>query len=304
MTLALIYGDNDFEKRQELFKLAKDRGVDRYDGDEVTLEKLRELATGQTLFAANNLSVIDGLSDNSDIWNRLPEILTGDADIVLAEGKIDKRTKTYKWLVKIAKTSEHVALTDRQRPKLTAWVVSRAKDHGYTLDRGLAEELIDRLGYDQMRLDMVLEQLSLVDNLDKDKLQDIVPLAKSESAFELLEAALSGRVGDVKRIISYLEQTEGDDGAYMTVGLLASQVFNLNGLVLAGGDSAGLAADLGAHPFVLQKLAPYARRITADQLAKINRAMIRADEQMKTTAAKPWMLVELALVDIAKVTGK
>ena len=147
-----------------------------------------------------------------------------------------------------------------------------------------------------MRLEMVLEQLSLVDNLDKDKLQDIVPLAKSESAFELLEAALSGRVGDVKRIISYLEQTEGDDGAYMTVGLLASQVFNLNGLVLAGGDSAGLAADLGAHPFVLQKLAPYARRTTADQLAKINRAMIRADEQMKTTAAKPWMLVEMALI--------
>ena len=304
MTLTLIYGDNDFEKRQELFKLAKDRGIDRYDGEEVTLEKLRELATGQTLFAANNLSVIDGLSDNSDIWNRLPEILTSDADIVLAEGKIDKRTKTYKWLVKIAKTSEHVALTDRQRPKLTAWVVSRAKDHGYTLDRGLAEELIDRLGYDQMRLDMVLEQLSLADNLDKDKLQDIVPLAKSESAFELLEAVLSGRVGDIKRIISYLEQTEGDDGAYMTVGLLASQVFNLNGLVLARGDSAGVAADLGAHPFVLQKLAPYARRITADQLAKINRAMIRADEQMKTTAAKPWMLVELALVDIAKVTGK
>ena len=304
MTLALIYGDNDFEKRQELFKLAKDREIDRYDGEEVTLEKLRELATGQTLFAANNLSVIDGLSGNSDIWNRLPEILTSDADIVLAEGKIDKRTKTYKWLVKTAKTSEHVALTDRQRPKLTAWVISRAKYHGYTLDRGLAEELIDRLGYDQMRLDMVLEQLSLADNLGKDKLQDIVPLAKSESAFELLEAALSGRVGDVKRIISYLEQTEGHDGAYMTVGLLASQVFNLNGLVLARGDSAGVAADLGAHPFVLQKLAPYARRITADQLAKINRAMIRADEQMKTTAAKPWMLVELALVDIAKVTGK
>jgi DNA polymerase III delta subunit len=65
-----------------------------------------------------------------------------------------------------------------------------------------------------------------------------------------------------------------------------------------------VAADLGAHPFVLQKLAPYARRITADQLAKINRAMIRADEQMKTTAAKPWMLVEVALVDIAKVTSK
>ncbi len=304
MTLALIYGDNDFEKRQELFKLAKDRGMDRYDGEEVTLEKLRELATGQTLFAANNLSVIDGLSDNSDIWNRLPEILTSDADIVLAEGKIDKRTKTYKWLVKTAKTSEHVALTDRQRPKLTAWVISRAKDHGYTLDNGLAEELIDRLGYDQMRLDMVLGQLSLVDNLDKAKLQYIVPLAKSESAFELLEAVLSGRVGDVKRIISYLEQTEGDDGAYMTVGLLASQVFNLNGLVLAGGDSAGVAADLGAHPFVLKKLAPYARQLSPERLQVINAAFIKADEQMKSTGASPWMIVEMALIAATEVINQ
>ena len=296
MTLALIYGDNDFEKRQELFKLAKDREIDRYDGEEVTLEKLRELATGQTLFVANSLSVIDGLSDNSDIWNRLPEILTSDADIVLAEGKIDKRTKTYKWLVKIAKTSEHVALTDRQRPKLTAWVVSRAKDHGYTLDRGLAEELIDRLGYDQMRLDMVLEQLSFVQQVSKPVIDAVVPLAKSESAFDLFEAALRGDISEVQRIVSYLEQTSGTDGAYMTMGLLASQLINLNGLVLSDGDAARVAADLGAHPFVLKKLAPLARGVTKEQLAQMNVAFARADEQMKSTSANPWVLVEVALV--------
>ena len=303
MTLALIYGDNDFEKRQELFKLAKDRGVDRYDGEEVTLEKLRELATGQTLFAANNLSVIDGLSDNSDIWNRLPEILTSDADIVLAEGKIDKRTKTYKWLVKTAKTSEHVALIDRQRPKLTAWVISRAKDHGYTLDKGLAEELIDRLGYDQMRLDRTLEQLSLAETIDKDLIDRVVPLPRTENVFELFEAALRGERSRVHDIIAYLELTLGLDGAYQTLGLLVSQLVPLNALVF-GGAPGDIAKDFSTHPFLVQKLGAYARQLSASQVRQMNEALGRADMAMKSTTVSPWLLLENALIEMSVVSTK
>ena len=303
MTLALIYGDNDFEKRQELFKLAKDRGIDRYDGEEVTLEKLRELATGQTLFAANNLSVIDGLSDNSDIWNRLPEILTSDADIVLTEGKIDKRTKTYKWLVKTAKTSEHVALIDRQRPKLTAWVISRAKDHGYTLDKGLAEELIDRLGYDQMRLDRTLEQLSLAETIDKDLIDRVVPLPRTENVFELFEAALRGERSRVHDIIAYLELTLGLDGAYQTLGLLVSQLVPLNALVF-GGAPGEIAKDFSTHPFVVQKLGAYARQLSASQVRQMNEALGRADMAMKSTTVSPWLLLENALIEMSVVSTK
>jgi DNA polymerase III delta subunit len=86
----------------------------------------------------------------------------------------------------------------------------------------------------------------------------------------------------------------------MTMGLLASQLVNLNALVLSGGDSAKVASDFGAHPFVLQKLAPLARGVTRQQLHLINRAFAHADEQTKRTSAKPWMLVEVALVETAQ----
>ncbi len=301
MTLTVLHGENDFEKRQALAELVADVEPERYDGETLTLESLRELCIGQTLFASERTIIVYGLSDNGELWPQLPEVLhDAMSTIILVEGKLDKRTKAYKWLTKHATVKEFASLSDRQRPVLIDWAVKRATHYGYVLDAALAGELIDRLGVDQLRLDSVLEQLSFVENLTLEVLQTVVPLAKSESVFGLFEAALQGRVSDVKRIIAYLEHTEGDDGAYMTMGLLASQLVNLNALVLSGGDSAKVASDFGVHPFVLQKLAPLARGVTRQQLRLINHAFARADEQMKRTSAKPWMLVEVALVETAQ----
>ena len=299
MTLTVLHGENDFEKRQALAGLVADVEPERYDGETLTLESLRELCIGQTLFASERTIIVYGLSDNGELWPQLPEVLHDvTSTIILVEGKLDKRTKAYKWLTKHATVEEFAPLSDRQRPVLIDWAVKRATHYGYALDAALAGELIDRLSVDQLRLDSVLEQLSFVENLTLEVLQTVVPLAKSESVFGLFEAALQGRVSDVKRIIAYLEHTEGDDGAYMTMGLLASQLVNLNALVLSGGDSAKVASDFGAHPFVLQKLAPLARGVTRQQLHLINHAFARADEQTKRTSAKPWMLVEVALVKV------
>ena len=297
MTLTVLHGENDFEKRQALAGLVADVEPERYDGETLTLESLRELCIGQTLFASERTIIVYGLSDNGELWPQLPEVLHDvTSTIILVEGKLDKRTKAYKWLTKHATVKEFAPLSDRQRPVLIDWAVKRATHYGYVLDAALAGELIDRLGVDQLRLDSVLEQLSFVENLTLEVLQTVVPLAKSESVFGLFEAALQGRVSDVKRIIAYLEHTEGDDGAYMTMGLLASQLFSLNALVLANGDSSRVAEDLGVHPFALQKLTPLARNITPDKLRSINLAFSRADEQMKSTGTKPWILVEIALI--------
>ena len=299
MTLTVLHGENDFEKRQALAGLVADVEPERYDGETLTLESLRELCIGQTLFASERTIIVYGLSDNGELWPQLPEVLHDvTSTIILVEGKLDKRTKAYKWLTKHATVKEFAPLSDRQRPVLIDWAVKRATHYGYVLDAALAGELIDRLSVDQLRLDSVLEQLSFVENLTLEALETVVPLAKSENVFGLFEAALQGRVSDVKRIIAYLEHTEGDDGAYMTMGLLASQLVNLNALVLSGGDSAKVASDFGAHPFVLQKLVPLARGVTRQQLRLINHAFARADEQMKRTSAKPWMLVEVALVTV------
>ena len=297
----LLHGENEFAKRQKLAAILSGANYERYDGEELDAGRLRELLTGQTLFANDAPIVITELSNNPDLWTLLLELAANtDKTLVLLETKPDKRTKTYKWLTKHAEMQECAPLAKRQKPQLIKWCVERAKEQRFTLTTKQATTLIDRLGYDQLRLDNFLQQLALSDQVTDQLLDDLVPLAKTENVFELLAAALNGDRTKIHEIVAYLESESGTDGAYQTLGLLASQLMNLNALVLAGGDAAAVASDFSVNPYVLKKLAPYAKNLTTNQLTHINQALAEADLQMKTTSAAPWLLVETALQSIAQ----
>lgn len=293
----LLYGDNEFEKRAALAALVGDADVVRYDGEELTLADMQEITIGQTLFSQSAVYVISKLSENSDIWSRLSELPFDDnKTVILLESKLDKRTKTYKWLQKTAKTQEFLPLGDRQKPQLITWCETQARERGYKLTRKQIGTLIDRLGFDQLRLSNFLDQLALVKEITDELIDQLVPLARSENVFDLFIAALSKDYETVHSIISYLESESGVDGAYQTMGLLASQATNMAALVLAGGDNKTVAADLSVNPYVLQRLSSLARTIDIEHLRQINDALFQADLQMKTTGVNPWLLIETALV--------
>ncbi|MDO4781363.1 MAG: DNA polymerase III subunit delta [Candidatus Saccharibacteria bacterium] len=295
----LLHGDNEFMKRQEVAKLVGDAAVRRYDGDDLTLATLQEALMAQSLFAEAEVVVMRDLSMNTAVWAALPEVAEGaEATLILLETKPDKRTKTYKWLQKHATVTECASLTERQTPQLAAWCVAQAKAHGAGLTTAQAMRLIERLGYDQLRLDMVLQQLALVDEVTDAVIDELVPLPKTESVFLLLQVALAGEAERVQQIVAYLEAESGADGAYQTLGLLATQTVQLGALVLAGGDAARVAADFGAHPYALRQLATQAKGLSADDVALIIAALGEADMQMKTTNAAPWLLLETALARI------
>lgn len=295
----LLCGDNEFEKQAALVALVGDADVVRYDGEELTLADMQEITIGQTLFSQSAVYVISKLSENPDIWPRLPEISFDDNNtIILIEGKLDKRTKTYKWLQKVAKTQEFVPLSDRQKLQLITWCETQAHERGYKLTRKQIGMLIDRLGFDQLRLSNFLDQLALAEKITDALINDLVPLARSENVFDLFVAALSKDYETVHSIISYLESESGVDGAYQTMGLLASQATNLVALVLSGGDNKLVAADFSVNPYVLQRLSSSVRASNVERLKQINNALFQADLQMKTTGVNPWLLIETALVDL------
>ena len=251
----LLYGDNEFEKQAALVAMVGDADVVRYDGEELTLADMQEIMIGQTLFTQSSVYVISKLSENSDIWSRLSELpFDDDKTVILLESKLDKRTKTYKWLQKTAKTQEFLPLSDRQKPQLISWCEAQARERGYKLTCMQIGTLIDRLGFDQLRLSNFLDQLALVEEITDELIDQLVPLARSENVFDLFVAALSKDYETVHNIISYLESESGLDGAYQTMGLLASQATNMAALVLAGGDNKTVAADLLVNPYVLQRL--------------------------------------------------
>lgn len=297
----LLHGDNEFEKRAALAALVGGMEVVRCDGEELTAAGISEVVMGQSLFTLEQAVVITDASQNVTLWRDLPELLGDTATtVVLLETKLDKRTKTYKWLQNHAEVRECAHFTERQKPQLSAWCIERATVHGAVLTARQATTLIDRLGFDQLRLDLVLQQLALAGELNDKLINALVPLAPAESVFELFAAMLDGDQGKVRAITAYLEAESGDDGAYQTLGLLVSQLVQLNALVLSGGDTEAVARDFAAHPYVLRKVAPYAARITQAQLAVINSALAQADEHMKTTRVSPWLLVEVALIGVIR----
>ena len=299
----LFYGENEFEKRQAIAKLIGNEKAARHDGEDLTLAGMQEIAIGQTLFMNSSVYLISKLGENSEVWSQLPGMkFDDDRMIILAEDKIDKRTKTYKWLQKNAKVQEFSPLSDRQKPQLLKWCVAEAKARGCELTNHQAEIIVDRLGFDQLRLSNFLDQLALVEKVTDDLIDNFIPLARTESVFDLFVLALAGDYDKVHDIISYLESESGAEGAYQTMGLLASQATNLTALVLADGDSKLVAADFSANPYVLRKLASSAKGVDKKKLKRINDALLRADLQMKTTSVNPWLLVEAALVGIGKYT--
>lgn len=295
----LLCGNNEFEKQAALVALVGDADVVWRDGEELTLADVQEITIGQTLFTQSSVYVISRLSENSDIWPQLPDMrFDDDKTIILVESKLDKRTKTYKWLQKTAKTQEFVPLSDRQKPQLISWCEVQARERGYRLTRTQIGTLVDRLGFDQLRLSNFLDQLALTEKITDELINDLVPLARSENVFDLFVAALSKDYETVHNIISYLESESGVDGAYQTMGLLASQATNLVALVLSGGDNKLVASDLSVNPYVLQRLSSSARTIDIEHLKQINNALFQADLQMKTTGVNPWLLIETALVKL------
>ena len=297
----LFYGENEFEKRQAIAKLIGNEKAARHDGEDLTLAGMQEIAIGQTLFMNSSVYLISKLGENSEIWSQIPDMkFDDDKTIILVEDKIDKRTKTYKWLQKNAKVQEFLPLSDRQKPQLLKWCVAEAKIRECELTNHQAEIIVDRLGFDQLRLSNFLDQLSLAEKVTDDLIDNFIPLARTENVFDLFISALAGDYDKVHDIISYLESESGAEGAYQTMGLLASQATNLTALVLADGDSKLVASDFSANPYVLRKLASSAKGVDKKKLKRINDALLRADLQMKTTSVNPWLLVEVALVGIGK----
>lgn len=298
--IRLLFGENDFLKRERLTEILDGAQVERYDGAQLSAGQLQDILLAQTLFDTEGATVIDDLSLSSDAWTALPSlVIPDDKIIILNENKLDKRTKVYKFLQKQATIEESVLLKDYEATKIISWCVERAKKvHGFSLDAQVATKLVERLGVDMGRLDMVLGQLALSDDRSQEFLDALVPLPKTESVFELFAAAVNGEREEVSRIIAYLEAGSGDDGAYQTMGLLVSQLLQLNALVLSGGNSGAVISDFGVNHYALRQLVPLAKKVHKKQLQQMNCTLGQADIQMKTTSVAPWLLVEVALMGL------
>ncbi len=300
--ITLLTGENSFELDRELKRIIAgfDGEVERIDGSELEPSALADLLTGLSLFATKRLIVIKHLSDNKVIWPVFDEWLervSDDVHLVLVEPKPDKRTRTYKALQKQASLQEFKLWGERDTGVAEKWAIAEAKQMELVLDTKLVRLLVQRTGVDQWRLYHALEKLAALGTVNEQIIDEIVEPNATENVFQLFETALKGDSKKVHAMITTLRQSTE---AQPTLGLLNSQALQLVALAASDQPSEAVARDIGAHPFVMKKLAPYARKRGLKGAKEIIEVLAQADVDMKSLGADPWLLVERALLKIAQ----
>lgn len=299
--ITLLTGDNTFSIRDALDvrsnaareKLGAD-AITVVDANDLDLADLPQLLLGASLFASERLIIIRDAAANKIIWEKLAEILPEVADttsVILLAPTADKRTKTYKWLQKNAEVHES---RDMSEPELIQWLKTEANHAGIDIKPDVARYLIDFVGTDQWRLRQDLEKLVLSGETPSVELiRELIEPNPQASAFQLLDAVMAGRSAQVEQ---YLKIIQGSEDPYRFFGLLSNQIYALLVCAAAGNrDATIIARDSGVHPFVIRKLQPIARKLSAKQRQTIINTIADLDRQLKSTGHEPWTLIRVAL---------
>lgn len=272
-------------------------GVEKIDAENITPDKLPDLLQGATLFSPARLVIIKSIGANKAIQEPLALALPRAAQettVVIADSALDKRTKLYKYLKKDSTFKEFAALTDNQ---LVQWLRAEASRLGSVLDVGVANLLVERVGRDQWRLLSELQKLAGQPKILPEAIESLVEPNPEVSAFELLDAAVAGKIKKIGQLLAVLKTQEDP---YKLFGLITSQVHVLAVVAVANSHTPdAIAKQAGLHPFVVRKAKDAASRLGAERIKALVADVALADSQLKSTSADPWDILRLCLLKIA-----
>jgi len=292
-------GENTFDIQQAVKVMTeKFNGVsERIDGTTLELKNIPDLLMGATLFAEKRLVIIKDLSQNSSVWEKFPEWIdriSSDIDVILIDGKPDKRTTGYKEVKKRVVLKEFPIWGERDQVLAESWVLKHAESLGLHLDNKLARHIVQRIGLDQWQLANGLDKIALLEDVTLTAINDIIEPNASENVFQLFELALDNRREAIHDMIRTLELVEDP---YKLFALLSSQAFQL-AAVASAGPSDNPSKEFGIHPYVAGKLSRYGSKLGARGAARILAVFAKTDADMKRSRGDPWLLIERTLLSI------
>ena len=203
--IVLLTGDNTYRIKQSLDLLVGEAratygsdAIARVDGASVNVDELPQLLTSASLFSPSQVVILNEPSRSKAVWDRLGESLEHIDDstqLIIVDSKPDKRTKTYKALQAMGAVRAHGLMQDGE---LVGWLQSKAREGGRDLEVETARYLVQYAGSDQWRLHHELEKLLSLEQLITPQLiRDVIEPEPRASAFEVLDAALSGNRGQL-----------------------------------------------------------------------------------------------------------
>ena len=308
--ITILYGDNSYERTTQLAKMKIDAEksgfeIQKSNSDKLSKSDFVSLICGVSLLSEKRFVYIRNLSENSEIWQNLAEILpriSTDVHLCLIEDKIDKRSVVYKAISKIVELYEFKNLTTRDSKNLAEFARLFAKKQGLSLDNKTASFLISWVGVDEWRIRDAIEKIALIGKANEQNIREFVPQNIEGNAFAIIEMMFLGDILKLQEEFSKLKNTDGEDGAFRFLGMISTQIFNLVALKIGkniGKTTAEIAKEIGANTWALGKMESFVQNLSESQLAEIVSKFTQVDEIIKTESVDPWNLVESTILEIA-----
>ena len=308
--ITILYGDNSYERTTQLAKMKIDAEksgfeIQKSNSDELSKSDFVSLICGISLLSEKRFVYIRNLSENSEIWQNLAEILpriSTDVHLCLVEDKIDKRSVVYKAISKIVELYEFKNLTARDSKNLAEFARLFAKKQGLSLDNKTASFLISWVGVDEWRIRDAIEKIALIGEANEQNIREFVPQNIESNAFVIIEMMFLGESLKLQEEFLKLRITDGEDGAFRFLGMISTQIFNLVALKIGkniGKTTAEIAKEIGANTWALGKMESFVQNLSESQLAEIVSKFTQVDEIIKTESVDPWNLVESTILEIA-----
>lgn len=283
---------------------------------------------GAALFAAKRgkagQSGQAGQSDtDDDAAGAEPEaVTTGDADsawsayfaspcqttilVFVAGDSVDRRTRLFKQVDKIGRVVE-CAPFKRQR-ELVDWLRVRALKFNTKITDDAAALLALNVAGGLRGLETELTKLATYVGkegaIDRPAVELLVPKTAEVRMFDLIDAVADGRQ---KLAVDLLSEALSQGEQPLKITALLARQFRLAlqaRVALEQGTAPGqLAAALGLHPFVAEKVARQCRRFSREALCRAMELLLEADVAIKTGRREARLALEVLVVELLSLVS-
>ncbi|GAC1398804.1 MAG: hypothetical protein NVSMB52_12380 [Chloroflexota bacterium] len=321
MPVLLLHGDNPLEIGDALRSLRDTfnaADVVALHGPSVPLPTLSVACLTAGLFDPERLVVVHDLQDrlknvkkDSTEWEELTRILGSVAPtttlILVSPGMAADHTLVY--LARSIGAQVKAYMTPR-RQELPRWIMSRAKNHGTSIDGDAADLLADLAGANPVLLDSELEKLATyaggerrITQLMVDTLVGAVP---QDSIFKLVDAIAVGDKPLAFRLLhTQLEVASSNpiEAALYLIRMLARQMRILLRIRLGqegGKTTSRLTSDLNLPRYHADKYFQQARRLPKDRLRDSFEHLAALEHGLKSGKAEAGTGLDLLLAELCR----
>lgn len=306
----VLWGTNSYMRDAELRRRIAshvekhgDFGVEHYDAAEVTYDSILAAATTLPFLSDARLVVVKNFSANKVLLEKIENFITqsnADTEVLLIDGKLDKRTAWYKFIVKKVNTTEYAPLDARN---VERWLIDEAAKRGGRIQGPDARLLIARVGEDQQFLSHELDKLLAYDaSITKETIELLCDPIPQSTIFMMIESLFNGRLREALSL--YDEQRRQRVEPQAMMGMVAWQM-HLVALAKAAGSKPAqeVAREAGVAPFAFQKSQGLARRLTMTEIRQLFGYLTEADLRTKSESVDADRLMQTVLIKIARTVG-